>query len=224
MQAPAMKRQRPRSWASRAEVQPLHAGESKSRLAVQDSEGVGHEPLTLEQAAGQNHEEGLEQNSRVWEKAMARSSFLAQNLEVVCHSDATSDRGFKRSPLLLIESIQLAAQKSYNVLGMIRRLARSEKIKDLMPKIAPVTRAGKRSAKDPRAARLRSLWLESARAIRRLGLIKSRVTHWVNAGAMRTMQANVSIGKYCRTIADSATCGWQAEKFEQMTNTNIREA
>jgi hypothetical protein len=160
------------------------------------------------------------------EKAMARSSFLAQNLEVVRHSDATSDWDFKRSPLLLIEPIQLAAQKRHNLPDMIRRVGFITDRENQRSYSA--YRAGdarrKEVCKTLSGGKAPEALARVGQAIRRLGLTKSAVAYLVNAGAMRTMRTSVSIRQYCRTIACSATCGWQPKKFEQMTNTNIREA
>ena len=67
-------------------------------------------------------------------------------------------------------------------------------------------------------------WVSLSEAARRLGLSRSHVAYLVKTSKLEAIQTTVRKQRRWRINLESATCGRQADLFEQMTNDNTEEA
>jgi excisionase family DNA binding protein len=67
-------------------------------------------------------------------------------------------------------------------------------------------------------------WAGLAEAARRLGLSKSHVVYLIKTGRLEAMQVAFRTRRSWRINLDSATCGRQAEMFDEKGNDNLKEA
>jgi excisionase family DNA binding protein len=66
-------------------------------------------------------------------------------------------------------------------------------------------------------------WVGLSEAARRLGVSKSQVAYWVKSGKLAAVRVTVAKRRCWRIDTESATCGKQAELFDQMINAQSEE-